>query len=143
MINSELYIFLAFILIGLLIGLFFDFFRILRKVYKTSNFVTLIEDVVFWIISGTILLVGIFILNGGKLRIFLFIGIIIGLLFYITVISKFIIKVGIKALNFFNFVILFPFLKIMKKIVCNTKISIKNIYFDFFKHNNKKKRRNY
>ncbi len=149
MINNEFFVFLAFILIGLVIGLFFDFFRILRKVYKTSNFVTLIEDIVFWILSGTILLLGIFILNSGKIRGFLFVGIMLGLLFYITIISKFVVKFGIKLFNFINQIIIFPLKKIiikslflLHKIVYNNKVFIKNNIFDFFKHKNIKKRRN-
>ncbi len=150
MINSDFNVFCAFILIGFLIGFIFDFFRILRKVYKTSNFVTVIEDITFWLISGTILLIGIFILNGGKIRAFLFIGIVIGLFLYISVISKYIIKIGVNFLNFINKVILNPATKIignilylLQKIVYNIKEFAKSIYFDFLKHKNKNKRRNF
>ena len=40
--NSGIYI-----LCGLAIGIFFDIFRILRKTFKTSNFMTYIEDTIF------------------------------------------------------------------------------------------------
>ena len=51
MIYTEFNIFLAFILIGLIIGFLFDFFRILRRTYKTPDFITIIEDIVFWLVS--------------------------------------------------------------------------------------------
>ena len=149
MINNEFYVFIAFILIGLLIGFVFDFFRILRKVYKTPDFITVLEDITFWVISGTILLVGIFILNGGKIRTFLFMGIVIGLLLYISFMSKFIVKYGIKIFKIVNYVIVCPIEKIIRKIlfflqkiVYNIKIQVKRFIFDFLKHNNIKKRRN-
>lgn len=57
---------------GLLIGLTFDFFRILRKCFKTKNWITYIQDIVFWIITGLIILYSIFKFNNGELRGFIF-----------------------------------------------------------------------
>ena len=82
MIGKEFNVFLVFVLIGLIISVLFDIFRILRRVYKTPDFVTIIEDIAFWIISGTILLSGIFIINEGKIRAYLFIGLFAGILLY-------------------------------------------------------------
>ena len=41
---------------GVIIGILFDFFRILRKSFKTPDFVTYIEDVIFWILTGLLTL---------------------------------------------------------------------------------------
>lgn len=49
---NQAYLFLIFTLNGVLIGLFFDFFRILRKSFKTNNYITSIEDILFWILTG-------------------------------------------------------------------------------------------
>ena len=68
MILNEFSIFLAFVLIGIIISFIFDFFRILRRVYKTPDFITILEDIAFWLISGIILLLGIFVLNNGNIR---------------------------------------------------------------------------
>ena len=62
MITNQAYLFLIFVINGLLIGLLFDFFRILRLSFKTRDFVTYIEDIIFWIITGIIVLYSIFIL---------------------------------------------------------------------------------
>ena len=56
MINTQVYLFLIFIINGFIIGLLFDFFRILRKAIKTSDFITYIEDALFWILTGFIIL---------------------------------------------------------------------------------------
>ena len=58
---------LLFILIGILIGLIFDFFRILRRSFKTNTIITALEDILFWLISGFILLFAVFILNNGEM----------------------------------------------------------------------------
>ena len=42
MAENQAYLFLIFTIDGFLIGLIFDFFRILRKEFKTSNIVTYI-----------------------------------------------------------------------------------------------------
>lgn len=137
MINSEFSIFLAFILIGIIISFLFDFFRILRRVYQTPDFLTIIEDIAFWIISGIILLSGIFILNEGKIRAYLFIGLFTGIIFYIITLSKTITKLGSKTLKITNKIIFTPILKlfqisskIVTKLINLIKTLIKNLKFD-------------
>ena len=98
MIYTEFNIFLAFILIGLIIGFLFDFFRILLRTYKTPDFITIIEDIVFWLVSGIILLLGIFILNEGKIRAYLFLGLFLGIIVYTMIFSRGVVKIGTKIL---------------------------------------------
>ena len=43
--------FILFTIIGILLGLMFDFFRSIRKVFKTSNNITFLEDLIFLILS--------------------------------------------------------------------------------------------
>ena len=49
MVTNQAYLFFIFTMNGILIGLLFDFFRISRKVFKTNDVMTYIEDVLFWI----------------------------------------------------------------------------------------------
>ena len=129
MIGKEFNVFLVFVLIGLIISFLFDIFRILRRVYKTPDFVTIIEDIAFWIISGTILLSGIFIINEGKIRAYLFIGLFAGILLYIITISKFTLKIGITSLETLNKLVLKPifnFLQILAQKVLKLFKFLKN-----------------
>lgn len=116
MISTEFNIFLSFILIGLIIGFLFDFFRILRRTYKTPDFVTILEDITFWLVSGIILLLGIFILNEGKIRAYLFMGLFLGIVIYAMVFSKSIVKYGTNFLKFFNRFIVNPARKVVKYV---------------------------
>ena len=54
MITNQAYIFIIFVIVGIIVGIIFDFFRILRKSFKTKDFVTYIEDIVFCILTGLI-----------------------------------------------------------------------------------------
>jgi len=122
--HNQVYAFGIFILNGFLIGLLFDIFRILRKTFKTPNFITYIEDIIFWILSGLMLLYSIFKFNNGELRIFIFIGVFLGTLLYMLVFSKILINTSVFIINtikkILNALIVIPIkfiIKILNKII--------------------------
>ena len=93
--NNQAYIFFIFILNGLIIGILFDIFRIMRKSFKTSDFRTNLQDILFWIFTGLILLYSIFRFNNGELRAYIFLGVFIGVALYMLLFSKIFIKVNL------------------------------------------------
>ena len=82
MITNQATLFLIFIVNGIIIGFLFDIFRILRRSFKTSDLITYIEDILFWILTGIIVLYSIFIFNNGEIRFFMFLAIGLGITFY-------------------------------------------------------------
>ena len=116
MIFSEVSKFLFFILVGSMIGITFDIFRIIRKCFKTSDLITYIHDILFLLISAVILLTSIFIINNGELRGYILIGIIIGLILYFILLSKHIINISTKIILFLKKLILKPIIKLLKKL---------------------------
>lgn len=151
-----MYVFIAFILNGFLIGIIFDCFRILRKSFKTPDFVTYIEDILFGIITGLLILYSIFKFNNGELRFYLFLGIFIGLLLYLLIFSKVFMKVSVFIIaivkKIINFIVIIPIsfiCKLFKKMffkpiifVCiSFKRSLRKIKLPSFKikHNKKQK----
>ena len=117
--NNQLCVFLIYVVSGIGISIFFDIFRVLRKSIKTSNFITYIEDAIFWIIVGLFLIWEIFTISYGELRSYIFIGLLIGVILYLTTISKYFIKINVKILNFFKSIILkiINILKIIYKFI--------------------------
>ena len=116
MVENQAYLFLVFSFTGMLIGILFDFFRVLRKTYKTLDVITYIEDILFWILTGILIIYNILFFNDGEIRLFMILGIIIGALLYTLTISYFVIKI----INFImsKIKIITTFLcKIIKKIV--------------------------
>ena len=89
MVTNQANLFLIFTIDGIIIGVLFDIFRILRKSFKTSDIVTYIEDIIFWILTGFIILYSIFVFNNGQLRLFMFLGIILGAFIYMLFISSY------------------------------------------------------
>ena len=127
MASNQAYLFLIFTINGILIGFLFDIFRILRKSFKTNDLVTYIEDIIFWILTGIIILFSMCKFCDGELRGFTIIGIVIGVILYMLTISTYIIKISVFIINILKTiigkiikVIIYPFKLIwgiMKKII--------------------------
>ena len=99
MVQNQAYLFLVFSLTGVEIGILFDFFRILRRTIKTGNIVTYIQDILFWILTGILVLYNIWYFNNGEIRVYMFLGIIIGTLIYISTLSNIFVKIFAKILT--------------------------------------------
>jgi len=144
---EQLIDFIYFIITGMILSIVFDIFRILRRSFKTSDIITNIEDVLFGLITGIIILSSLFLFNNGELRLYLFIGIAVGIIIYLLLISKYFIKLNVTIINFIKqiiilatkpFIILFKFIKrlFFKPIsfVCiNIKLLINKIFIKFKK----------
>ena len=126
---NELYCFFIFIIVGVVISILFDFFRILRKSFKTPDIITYIEDIVFGVLAGIIIIFSIFKFNNGEIRSYLFIGILIGMLIYLFTISKIFINYGSKILTFLKKILLFP----IKKTLLFSKSILKFIKNKIFR----------
>lgn len=105
MITNQAYIFFIFVANGIIIGLLFDIFRIIRKTIPTNDFMTYLEDILFWILTGIILLYSIFIFNNGEIRFFMFLATILGTIIYMFFISRYVIKINVAIINFIKNII--------------------------------------
>ena len=144
---EQLINFFYFVVIGMILSVIFDIFRILRKAIKTSDIVTNIEDILFGIITGIIILTSIFLFNNGELRLYIFIGIGTGIANYMIFISKYFIKINVAIINFIKqiiilstkpFIFLFKFIKRLffkpiSFIFINIKLLTKKIFINFKK----------
>lgn len=128
-VSNEIKIFLIFCISGIIIGILFDIFRVIRRTFKISDIHTLIEDIIFGIISALFLIFVIFIYNNGEVRWYMFAGIFTGCGIYLATISKYFIRINVFILS------------TLKKTLYNTiKIvfwPIKHILIFLRKHLNK------
>lgn len=129
MITNQAYLFLIFTINGIVIGLLFDIFRILRRSFKTSDIITYIQDILFWILTGLILLYSIFTFSNGEIRLYMFIGIFLGCLLYMLIFSKYFIKINVKIILAIKRVVK----TIISMIIFPIKIIINFIKKIFFK----------
>jgi len=144
---NDAFVFLLFNLNGIIIGFLFDIFRVLRKTFRTINFVTYIEDILFWILTGISIIFFMYKFTDGNIRIFMILGLIFGTIIYIIIFSKLIINSSIVLINtiksvikiiaspikvFFKLV-----LKVLNKLKCKITIKKDNIRFKKTKINKK------
>ena len=80
--------FLFFFVVGVIICFIFDLFRSSRYVFKTSDLITHIEDILFLLISATIIIASILYISSGILRFYIILAISMGILTYSLTISK-------------------------------------------------------
>ena len=111
---SQEIVFIFFFIIGNIIGLIFDLFRVIRKSFKTSDIITFIEDAIFLIISAVIIIEGIIVLNNGEIRCFIFFGLFFGLLLYFLTISKLYVIIFSIFVNLCKKILKLPYLYVKK-----------------------------
>lgn len=128
-ISTDALIFLIFISVGIVIGLLFDIFRISRKSFRTTDVITYIEDIIFWVLTGILIAYTIFKFNDGEIRGFIFFGIILGSIAYILLFSRIFVDISVKIVTIVKKIVLkvliYPlkliFLKIYGRIMQDSK----------------------
>ncbi len=116
---DQIKILIIFAITGIIIGLLFDFFRIQRKVINTFDFITYLQDALFWILSGIVLIISIMNFTNGEIRSYMILGIIIGVVLYFNTFSKYIMKISVGIANFFIkilHILISPIKKLSKKL---------------------------
>jgi len=105
--------FFTFVLIGIVFSIIFDFFRAIRKLKQVKRMIIYFQDIVYFNIIGTILLIVILNMQKDVIRLYLIIAIVIGILLYISIIGNKIMKLFLFILKTFNNIIDFIFLFII------------------------------
>ena len=129
MVINQAYLSIVFIINGIVIGLLFDFFRILRRTFKTKDIITYIQDILFWILTGLLLLYSIFTFSNGEVRFYMFLAVFCGCLIYMLLFSKYFININVKIILIIKKIIK----AIISIIILPLKILIRFLKKIFFK----------
>ena len=131
MITNQLIYFLKSVLLGAVLGLIFDAFKILRLFIKHNVVAIFVEDVAFCIISAVITYGFMVDISCGQIRIFILAGELIGLVLYKLTLSKLLVTLIVNILNLLkrilNFVFRIAFLPIYKLMLIIFKFIFKPI----------------
>ena len=148
---EQLLDFFYFMITGMILGIVFDIFRILRRSFKTSDFITNIEDIIFGLISSVIIILSIYFINNGQLRFFIALGMALGMIFYLLYFSKYFIQLNVFIITCIKKIILIiikPFVFLLKSlrikclkpfsfIIINIKLFIKKLFLKTTKKSKK------
>ncbi|WP_300386419.1 spore cortex biosynthesis protein YabQ [Clostridium sp.] len=120
-INVQIDIVVYSILAGILIGILFDFYKIIRGI-KVPKIVVVIEDLLFWILTALFIFVFLLFNNYAFLGPYVYIFMIITLLLYIKFISPIILHIERRFISIF--------ISIFRVIFKNIIYPIKIIYYN-------------
>ena len=106
---------------GIVIGLFLDFYRVLRRNFKIVRTISFIFDLIFWLLITVVIFITINALEKFDLRYYHFIALFLGFILYYNTISKYILII-------FNKIILF-ITSLFKKTVYYIVSFLNNLYY--------------
>lgn len=86
---EQIRIFSIFWVLGIIISILFEFFRVLRKNIKTGYLATSIEDILYILISGFLFFKSILVFANGMIRFYIFFAFFLGIVTYILTIKNF------------------------------------------------------
>lgn len=98
-ISQETIVFLTFVIIGMFFSIIFDVFRAIRKVKKLKSRTIYVQDIVYFLIIGGILLAVIINYMNTELRVYLILAIVLGVIIYISTIGNIIMNIIIKFIK--------------------------------------------
>lgn len=98
-------LFLEALTVGFFLGLFMEPLRIYRMMARPGTVAVFFQDIIYWFLCAVCSFVFILTVNSGQLRIFLVIGIVIGMTVYFLTIGTLIMKAS-KAITAFIFRVL-------------------------------------
>jgi len=110
----QLYIFLATLYGGIVIGFMYDVYKIYRNILKPKKLVAIIQDLLFWIAISVVAISVLMYSNDGDVRIYSLIGFILGALMYNLLLSKIVVKTINKILYTIKKIIYYIYNKIKR-----------------------------
>lgn len=92
--EGQCLLFLNTVLIGMAVGLFYDFFRTIRSLIRHPNVLVSFEDIVYWIVAVFVMFFYMLQANDGEIRPFSIFGVFIGMVLYFALPSKIVMSVS-------------------------------------------------
>ena len=97
--SGQAAIFLVTAAAGAVLGVLYDCFRILRRIWRHKTTATTIEDAIFWIMSTFLMFAFLVNRNFGEIRGFIFMGLALGAILYFLTLSRYFTKFALVVLR--------------------------------------------
>ena len=85
---------------GLIIGLLFDMYRVIKSNFKVFKYISLVFDALFWILVTLVIFVTVDAIESFELRYYHFVALFIGFVLYYNTISKLVLTIMNKIIYF-------------------------------------------
>lgn len=130
-INTQFVYFFSNILCGIIVGLLFDIYRVIRGFRTPNKILTAISDILFWIFASLLTFIIMLVTNNANLRYYTFLGLFLGLYFYFSLLSRlfigslrYIVYFTIKIIRLFFRIIITPFV-LLRRFIFNISFFIR------------------
>lgn len=84
---------------GMVLGMVFDCYRVMRALLRLKQFVTAITDFLYWLLATAVVFLVLMLSNWGELRFYVFIGLGTGVICYYRLFSSGIIRFLVLAIR--------------------------------------------
>ncbi|MDF9409222.1 MAG: Spore cortex protein YabQ (Spore_YabQ) [Pelotomaculum sp. PtaB.Bin013] len=108
---NQIYAFAATLVIGAIAGFCYDYYLVVRGVFKLKKVGTCLGDIIFWLFTTTLVFTLLILGNWGVVRLYVFIGLGLGALLYFQSLS-----VVMRRLVRFKFYLLYEIWKLIVRI---------------------------
>ncbi len=86
--DGQVETFVITVVTGMFLGLVFDFYRVLRALYRPHRLLTALADLAYWLLATGLVFLALLFGNWGELRLYAFIGLALGALGYYRLLSR-------------------------------------------------------
>jgi len=87
------------LLSGIITGVFFDIYRLIRGFENPNRFLTIIQDLLFWTLTSIVVFIFLMYTNEGYINFYVYVSLIIGVYLYLRLLSKIFIKLQYRLLK--------------------------------------------
>ncbi len=94
----QVYAFIVTMLIGVTIGILFDFYKVVKGAIRHGKIFGYLGNLVFWVVSTLMVFFLLLVSNWGELRLYVLIGVFTGVLAYLKLLSRYIIRILLSAI---------------------------------------------
>ena len=94
--EPQAFIFLITLYGGMVAGLVYDVYRAIRKLTKSGRWMTALLDTLFILTLGVVVTAVLYAANSGELRLYTFVGFVLGFALYMAGLSPFILFISRK-----------------------------------------------
>lgn len=97
--NSQVISFVITIATGIVLGILFDCYRVLRGTFRPRCLTTCLTDLLYWLVATVVVFLALVISNWGELRFYVFLGILSGVGLYYRLLSVYAIRLFAGAIR--------------------------------------------
>ena len=97
--TGQVMTFVITIMTGILLGVVFDCYRVLRGTFNPKPLLTWFTDLLYWLVATAVVFIALVFSNWGELRFYVFIGILSGLGLYYNWLSLYFIRLFAKTIK--------------------------------------------